>query len=80
MGREGAAKAVLRMCRAIPATGVGGEKYQRILDAAVEVIAENGYFHSPVSAIAARAGVADGTIYLYFKSKDECCEQLSIGC
>ena len=45
------------------------EKYQRILDAAVEVIAENGYFNSPVSAIAARAGVADGTIYLYFKNK-----------
>jgi TetR/AcrR family fatty acid metabolism transcriptional regulator len=54
-----------------PATGPGSEKYQRILDAAVEVIAENGYFSSPVSAIAARAGVADGTIYLYFKSKDE---------
>ena len=35
------------------------------------MIAENGYFGSPVSAIAARAGVADGTIYLYFKSKDE---------
>jgi TetR/AcrR family fatty acid metabolism transcriptional regulator len=49
----------------------GGEKYQRILDAAVEVIAERGYFHSPVSAIAARAGVADGTVYLYFKSKDD---------
>ncbi len=47
------------------------EKYQRILDAAVEVIAEKGYFHAPVSAIAARAGVADGTVYLYFKSKDE---------
>ena len=47
------------------------EKYQRILDAAVEVIAERGYFHSPVSAIAKRAGVADGTIYLYFKSKDD---------
>ncbi len=47
------------------------EKYQRILDAAVEVIAERGYFNSPVSAIAARAGVADGTIYLYFKNKDE---------
>ena len=45
-------------------------KYQRILDAAVEVIAEHGYFNSPVSAIAERAGVADGTIYLYFKSKD----------
>ena len=51
--------------------GPGSEKYQRILDAAVEVIAENGYFNSPVSAIAARAGVADGTIYLYFKSKDD---------
>ena len=35
------------------------------------MIAEHGYFNSPVSAIAARAGVADGTIYLYFKSKDQ---------
>jgi TetR/AcrR family transcriptional regulator, fatty acid metabolism regulator protein len=56
---------------ATPATGPGSEKYQRILDAAVEVIAEHGYFSSPVSAIAKRAGVADGTIYLYFKSKDD---------
>ena len=48
-----------------------GDKYQRILDAAIEVIAERGYFSSPVSAIAARAGVADGTVYLYFKSKDD---------
>ena len=47
------------------------EKYQRILDAAVEVIAERGYFKSPVSEIAKRAGVADGTVYLYFKSKDD---------
>ena len=57
--------------RSTPATGPAGDKYQRILDAAVEVIAERGYFNSPVSAIAKRAGVADGTIYLYFKSKDE---------
>lgn len=57
--------------RSTPATGPGSNKYQRILDAAVEVIAERGYFNSPVSAIAKRAGVADGTIYLYFKSKDE---------
>ena len=55
----------------VTAVAPPGEKYQRILDAAVEVIAENGYFNSPVSAIAARAGVADGTIYLYFKSKDD---------
>src|SRR5450755_728175 len=77
MGREGAVrsgggtKGPTGLPAGIPATGVGSEKYQRILDAAVEVIAENGYFHSPVSAIAARAGVADGTIYLYFKSKDD---------
>lgn len=37
----------------------------------MEVIAERGYFNSPVSAIAARAGVADGTVYLYFKSKGD---------
>ena len=47
------------------------DKYQRILDAAIEVIAEKGFFHSRVSEIAGRAGVADGTIYLYFKNKDE---------
>ncbi len=47
------------------------DKYQRILDAAIEVIAEHGFFHSRVAEIADRAGVADGTIYLYFKNKDE---------
>src|ERR1700758_2368686 len=56
---------------ASPAMGPGSDKYQRILDAAVEVIAERGYFNSPVSKIAKRAGVADGTVYLYFKSKDD---------
>lgn len=47
------------------------DKYQRILEAAIEVIAQKGFFHSRVSEIADRAGVADGTIYLYFKNKDE---------
>jgi len=53
-----------------PANG-SSNKHQRILDAAIEVIAEHGFFHSRVSEIADRAGVADGTIYLYFKNKDE---------
>ena len=48
-----------------------GDKYQRILEAAVEVIAEHGFFNARVADIAQRAGVADGTIYLYFKSKDQ---------
>lgn len=51
--------------------GVREAKYQRILAAAVEVIAENGFANSRVAEIAARAGVADGTIYLYFKNKDQ---------
>ena len=47
------------------------EKRQRILDAAIAVIAETGYFQARVSDIADRAGVADGTIYLYFQNKEE---------
>lgn len=47
------------------------EKHQRILDAAVKVFAQKGFFQSRVSEIAKEAGVADGTIYLYFKNKDD---------
>src|ERR1700689_2128019 len=47
------------------------DKYQRILDAAVAVFAEKGFFTSRVADIADRANVADGTVYLYFKSKEE---------
>jgi TetR/AcrR family fatty acid metabolism transcriptional regulator len=47
------------------------EKFDRIIDAAVRVFAETGYHGSQVSKIAREAGVADGTIYLYFKSKED---------
>lgn len=47
------------------------DKYHRILEAAIKVFAEQGFFHSTVSQIAKEAGVADGTIYLYFKNKDD---------
>jgi TetR/AcrR family fatty acid metabolism transcriptional regulator len=47
------------------------DKRRRIIDAAVEVFAEKGFFFARVSEIADAAGVADGTIYLYFKSKDD---------
>lgn len=47
------------------------EKYALILDAAQKVIAENGFHGSQVSRIAKEAGVADGTIYLYFKNKED---------
>ena len=47
------------------------DKHRRILDAAVRVFATKGFYRSRVSEIAAAAGVADGTIYLYFKNKDD---------
>src|SRR3954470_16453791 len=47
------------------------EKRGRILEAAVKVFAERGFHTATVAEIARAAGVADGTIYLYFKSKDD---------
>ncbi|NOY22391.1 MAG: TetR/AcrR family transcriptional regulator [Acidobacteria bacterium] len=47
------------------------EKKNKIIQAAIRTFARNGYFNSRVSEIAKEAGVADGTIYIYFKSKDE---------
>ena len=47
------------------------DKYVRILDAAIEAFAEVGYHSCQVSKIARIAGVADGTIYLYFKNKED---------
>lgn len=51
--------------------GRSGDKYQRIIDAAIAVIAEKGFHNSRVADIAERANVADGTVYLYFKSKEQ---------
>jgi TetR/AcrR family fatty acid metabolism transcriptional regulator len=49
----------------------GTSKRERILRAAVDVFAQNGYFNAKVSEIAKAAGVADGTIYLYFDNKED---------
>lgn len=46
-----------------------GPKYNQIIDAAVKVIANHGYHQAQVSKIAKEAGVADGTIYLYLRTK-----------
>jgi TetR/AcrR family fatty acid metabolism transcriptional regulator len=47
------------------------DKRRRILQAAVKVFARKGYFAAKVSEVAKEAHVADGTIYLYFKSKED---------
>src|SRR3954469_20937341 len=48
-----------------------GDKREAIMRAATSVFAHNGYFNSKVADIAREAGIADGTVYLYFKSKEE---------
>ncbi len=55
----------------VAARPVVADKREAILRAAVKVFAEKGYFNSKVADIAGEAGIADGTVYLYFKSKEE---------
>ena len=50
---------------------VKNNKYHLILEAAIRVFARQGFYQSTVAQIAREAGVADGTIYLYFKNKDD---------
>jgi TetR/AcrR family fatty acid metabolism transcriptional regulator len=63
----------MRSARSLPQTRAGSvtDKREAILRAATHVFARNGYFNSKVADIARVAGVADGTVYLYFKSKEE---------
>ncbi|HUF03415.1 MAG TPA: TetR/AcrR family transcriptional regulator [Aridibacter sp.] len=49
----------------------GTDKREAILRSAIKVFARKGYFNSKVSDIAGQAKIADGTVYLYFKSKEE---------
>ncbi len=53
------------------ARAVVADKREAILRAAIKVFAQKGYFNSKVADIAKEAGIADGTVYLYFKSKEE---------
>jgi TetR/AcrR family transcriptional regulator, fatty acid metabolism regulator protein len=54
--------------RDLPAAG---GKRDAILRAAIDVFAERGYFNAQVADVARVAGVAAGTVYLYFRSKDD---------
>jgi AcrR family transcriptional regulator len=52
---------------------------QKILDAALEVFANQGYHSATVDAIAKTAGISKGLMYNYFKSKDDVLQELMIG-
>ncbi len=47
------------------------EKYWRIIAAATKIFAKKGFYNAKISEIAKEAGIADGTIYIYFKHKDD---------
>ena len=47
------------------------DKSLRILDAAIRVFARKGFYNSTIADVAKIAEVAEGTIYLYFKNKDD---------
>src|SRR5581483_9839352 len=59
------------MATRLTADGQMPEKYGMILRAATKVFARNGFFNSKVADVAKAAGVADGTVYLYFKNKED---------
>jgi AcrR family transcriptional regulator len=52
------------------------DKLQAILSAALDVFVENGFADTRLDEVAARAGVAKGTIYLYVPSKTALFEEL----
>ncbi|MFP4976784.1 TetR/AcrR family transcriptional regulator [Paenibacillus sp. CN-4] len=53
-----------------PNSGSGWERRQELLGIAVELFAKNGYHKTKISDIVRQAGVAQGTFYWYFKSKE----------
>src|SRR6185295_15743974 len=63
--------AVARRSRASSTDAPPGPKRDAILRAAIDTFAERGYFNAQVADVARAAGVAAGTVYLYFKSKDD---------
>ena len=54
-----------------PKTQPTGDKRELILRAAITLFARCGFFHAQVADVAREAGVAAGTVYLYFKGKDD---------
>ncbi|HSW12980.1 MAG TPA: TetR/AcrR family transcriptional regulator [Solimonas sp.] len=55
----------------IPATARGEATRRKLLDAAEREFGEKGFHAASVSSITVRAGVGQGTFYLYFRSKEE---------
>jgi TetR/AcrR family fatty acid metabolism transcriptional regulator len=59
-----------RAVRLRPSAG-RGDKHEAILRAAIAVFARRGFFNAQVADVARAASVAAGTVYLYFRSKED---------
>jgi len=57
--------------RRTPRSQHTGDKRDLILKAATKLFARRGFFNAQVADVAREAGVAAGTVYLYFQSKDD---------
>ena len=51
-----------------PDKKISAQKYQRIIDAAIKVFSQKGFYNAKVADVAREADVADGKIYLYLKN------------
>src|SRR5436309_13025824 len=63
--------AIARRARAVRPAPASAPKRDVILRAATDVFADRGFFNAQVADVARAAGVAAGTVYLYFRSKDD---------
>src|SRR5438445_10305914 len=63
--------AILRRGRPVAVDARPAPKREAILRAATDVFADRGFFNAQVADVARAAGVAAGTVYLYFRSKDD---------
>ncbi|MGN6130593.1 MAG: TetR/AcrR family transcriptional regulator, partial [Nocardioidaceae bacterium] len=61
-----------------PRTGKGSRTRRRLLEAAEQVFADRGYHDASIVKITEAAGVAQGTFYIYFKSKQQVFDELVI--
>lgn len=66
-----AARRNIDPARRAPRVRQGADKWEAILRAAIQTFARHGFFNAQVADIARAAGVASGTVYLYFTNKDD---------
>ena len=71
MAARGIGRAVTRRAANLPPKLDRTDKRDALLRAAIDTFAARGFFNAQVADVARSAGVAAGTVYLYFRGKDD---------